>query len=140
MKILIPVDGSGCSTRAARYVANLADKANSLVVHLINVQPLGDDWMVRRLINVSELAELEQSWGESAIAPARAVLDAAGVEAENHVVQGEVASTIVEMAERLGCNQIVMGSHGRTGLTGILMGSVASKVMHLAKIPVTFIK
>jgi len=140
VKILIPVDGSGCSTRAARYVANLADKANSLVVHLINVQPLGDDWMVRRLINVSELAELEHSWGESAIAPAREVLDAAGVKAENHVVQGEVAPTIVRMAEQLGCNQIVMGSHGRTGLTGILMGSVASKVMHLAKIPVTFIK
>jgi len=140
VKILIPVDGSGSSTRAAHFVANLADKAHSLEVHLLNVQPLGDDWMVRRLINVSELAELEHSWGESAIAPAREVLDAAGVKAENHVVQGEVAPTIVRMAEQLGCNQIVMGSHGRTGLTGILMGSVASKVMHLAKIPVTFIK
>ncbi len=140
MKILIPVDGSGSSTRAAQYVANLADKATSLEVHLLNVQPLGDDWMVRRLINASELAELEQGWGESAIAPARAVLDAAGVNAENHVVQGEAAATIVRMAEQLGCNQIVMGSHGRTGLTGIMMGSVASKVMHLTKLPITFIK
>jgi len=55
-------------------------------------------------------------------------------------VQGDVAATIVRLASEFGCNQIVMGSHGRTGLTGLLMGSVASKVMHLAQIPITFIK
>ena len=59
---------------------------------------------------------------------------------ETHVVQGDVAATIVRLASEFGCNQIVMGSHGRTGLTGLLMGSVASKVMHLAQIPITFIK
>jgi len=62
------------------------------------------------------------------------------VNVETHVVQGDVAATIVRLASEFGCNQIVMGSHGRTGLTGLLMGSVASKVMHLAQIPITFIK
>lgn len=140
MKILIPVDGSGSSTRAAQFVANLANKATSLEVHIVNVQPLGDDWMIRRLLKVDELAQMEQGWGASALEPARALLADAGVAVETHVVQGEVAPTIVRLAEELGCNQIVMGSHGRSSLTGLLMGSVASKVMHLAGIPITFVK
>ncbi len=140
MKILIPVDGSGCSLRAAQFVANLADKATSLHVHLLNVQPLGDDWMIRRMLKAEELAVLEQGWGASAVASARALLAEAGVQTETHIVQGDVAHTIVRLAKDLGCNQIVMGSHGRTGLTGLLMGSVASKVMHLSEVPLTFIK
>lgn len=140
MKILIPVDGSGSSTRAARYVAEMLCSMLKPEVHLLNVQPLGDDWMIRRTLKDEELVTLEQAWGASAIEPAKTLLSAAGIEAEAHVVQGEVASTIVRMAEELGCDQIVMGSHGRTGLTGLLMGSVASKVMHLSKFPITFIK
>lgn len=140
LKILIPVDGSGSSTRAAQYVASQCSKVAELEVHLLNVQPLGDDWMIRRLLKVDELAEMEQGWGASALEPARALLNDAGISAKTHVVQGEVAPTIVRLAEELGCNQIVMGSHGRTNLTGLLMGSVASKVMHLAGIPITFVK
>lgn len=140
MKILIPVDGSDSSTRAAQFVANLANKATSLEVHLLNVQPLGDDWMIRRMIKVDELVTLEQSWGDSALEPARNLLAAAGVHIETHIVQGEVAATIISLAADLGCNQIVMGSHGRSSLAGLLMGSVASKVLHLTTLPITFIK
>ncbi len=140
MKILIPVDGSDSSTRAAHFVANLVNKATTLEVHLLNVQPLGDDWMIRRMIKVDELATLEQTWGTAAMESARSVLTAAGVRIETHIEQGEVAATIIRLAHELGCNQIVMGSHGRSGLAGLLMGSVASKVMHLTTLPLTFIK
>lgn len=140
MKILIPVDGSGCSIRATRFVAEQFAKLPALEVHLLNVQPLGDDWMIRRMIRDIELTTLEQDWGNSAIEPACAVIQIAGIPAHSHVVQGDVAATIVRQAEELGCDQIVMGSHGRTGLGGLLMGSIASKVMHLAKLPITFIK
>lgn len=140
MKILIPVDGSGSSTRAAQYVSDHADKVTILEVHLVNVQPLGDDWMIRRLLKVDELAAMEQGWGTAALEPARLLLTAVGVSVESHVVQGEIAPSIVRLANELGCDLIVMGSHGRTGLTGLLLGSVASKVMHLSPIPVTFVK
>lgn len=139
-KILLPVDGSEGSVRAARHVAGIAAMVKDLEVHLVNVQPLGDDWMVRRMIKSEELAKMEQEWAESAIAPVRAVLGATGVTCVDHVAQGEVAETITRLARELACDQIVMGTRGHGALRDLLLGSVAIKVLHLANVPVTLVK
>jgi nucleotide-binding universal stress UspA family protein len=112
----------------------------NLEVHLLNVQPPGDDWMVRRMVKPEELVTMEKEWGDSAFAPVRDILNAAGVTATEHIVQGEVAETIARVAGELGCDQIIMGSHGRTALKGFLLGSVVAKVLHLADQPVTLVK
>jgi nucleotide-binding universal stress UspA family protein len=138
--ILLPVDGSSCSERAARHVAHIANMVQGLCVYIVNVQPLGDDWMVRRMIKAEELEKLEQEWGEAAIAPARAILTAGGVACTERTVQGEVAQTIARLAEELACDQIVMGTQGRTSLGNVLLGSVVSKVLHLSSVPVTLVK
>lgn len=139
-KILLPVDGSEGSARAAHHVAGIAAMAKDLEVHLVNVQPLGDDWMVRRMIKPEELMEMEREWGESAIAEARAILTAAGVNCIAHIEQGEIAPTVARLAQELSCDQIVMGTRGRSALGGLMLGSVAVKVLHLAKVPVTLVK
>lgn len=139
-KILLPVDGSEGSVRAARHVADIAAMVKDLEVHLVNVQSRGDDWMVRRMIKPDELMKMEREWGESAMASARAVLKTAGVACVEHMEQGEVAPTIARLAQELGCNQIVMGTRGHTALGDLLMGSVAVKVLHLSKIPVTLVR
>ena len=139
-KILLPVDGSEGSARAARHVAGLATMAKDLEVHVVNVQARGDDWMVRRMIKPEELVKMEREWGEAAIAPARAILTAAGVACTEHMEQGEVGPTIARLAEELGCDQIVMGTRGHTALGDLVMGSVAVKVLHLSKVPVTLVK
>ena len=139
-KILLPVDGSEGSARAARHLAGIAAMVKDLEVHLVNVQPLGDDWMVRRMIKPEELAKMEREWGESAIAPARAILKAAGVACVEHIEQGEIAPTVARLAQELACDQIVMGTRGRSALGELLLGSVAVKVLHIAKVPVTLVK
>jgi nucleotide-binding universal stress UspA family protein len=139
-KILLPVDGSEGSARATRHVAGLAAMVKDLEVHLVNVQSRGDDWMVRRMIKPEELVKMEREWGESAMAPARAILKAAGVASVDHMEQGEVGPTIARLAEELGCDQIVMGTRGHTALGDLVMGSVAVKVLHLSKVPVTLVK
>lgn len=139
-KILLPVDGSEGSARAAEHVAGIAAMVKDLEVHLVNVQPRGDDWMVRRSIKPEELKKMEQEWGEAAIAPARAILQAAGVACSDRMEQGDVAPTIARLAEELGCTQIVMGTRGHTALGDLLLGSVAVKVLHLASVPVTLVK
>ncbi|TCS72377.1 nucleotide-binding universal stress UspA family protein [Sulfuritortus calidifontis] len=139
-KLLLPVDGSEGSARAARHVAGLARMVPGLEVHLLNVQPPGDDWMTRRAFKPEELARMEQEWAEAAIEPARAILKAAGVTFSEHFAQGEIAPTIARLAKELGCDQIVMGSRGQSALGGLLMGSVATKVLHLAEMPVTLVK
>jgi nucleotide-binding universal stress UspA family protein len=139
-KILLPVDGSEGSSKAARHVAHIATMMPGVEVHLLNVQPTGDDWMVRRMIKAKELAVLEKDWGEAAIAPARSILEAAGVACHGHMVQGEVAQTIARLAQELGCDWIMMGTQGRSALGDLLLGSVAIKVLHLSSVPVTLVK
>lgn len=140
-KILLPVDGSEGSSNAARHIAHIAAKIEGgLEVHLLNVQPPGDDWMVRRMIKAEELAALEKEWGEAAISPARDILAAAGVPCQSHVVQGEVPATIARFARELGCDQIIMGTRGRSALGDLLLGSIAIKVLHLSSVPVTMVK
>lgn len=138
--ILLPVDGSEGASRSARHVARLAGIVQGLTVHLVNIQPPGDDWMVRRMFRPEELAQLERDWGESAIAPARGILQTAGVACVEHIEQGDVARSIVRLATELGCEQIVMGTQGRTALGGLMLGSVAARVLHLASVPVTLVK
>lgn len=139
-KILLPVDGSEGSVGAARHVTSLAAMVKDLQVHVVNVQAPGDDWMVRRMIKPEELAAMEKEWGESAMAPAREILHAAGVKCTERVVQGDVPKTIARLASELGCNQIVMGTRGQSALGGLLMGSVATKVLHLSDVPLTLVK
>jgi nucleotide-binding universal stress UspA family protein len=139
-KILLPVDGSEGSARAARHVADLAASVKDLEVHLVNVQSRGDDWMVRRMIKPEELVKMEREWGEAAIAPARAILKTAGVACVDHMEQGEIGPTIARLAQDLGCTQIVIGTRGHSALGDLLMGSVAVKVLHLSKVPVTLVK
>jgi nucleotide-binding universal stress UspA family protein len=139
-KLLLSVDGSECSGRAAQYVAALAKRSHELEVHVTNVQPRGDDWMVRRLLKAEELEAMEREWAESALAPARQILAKGGVKCIEHFKQGIVAREIVELAQQLGCDQIVMGTRGMSALGDLVLGSVANKVLHLSKVPVTFVK
>jgi nucleotide-binding universal stress UspA family protein len=139
-KILLPVDGSEGSLHAARHVANIASLIKALEVHLVNVQPPGDDWMVRRMIHAEELATMEKGWAEMAISPARDILRAANIPCIEHFMQGEVAQSIARLAQELGCDQIVMGTRGLSALSELLLGSVATKVLHLVNIPVTLVK
>jgi nucleotide-binding universal stress UspA family protein len=139
-KILLPVDGSKSAIHAALHVAGIAAMVPELQVHLLNVQPPGDDWMVRRMVKPEELVTMEKEWGESAFAPIRDILKAAGLSCTEHIEQGETADTIARVARELDCDQIIMGSHGRTALGGFLLGSVVAKVLHLADQPVTLVK
>jgi len=57
-----------------------------------------------------------------------------------HGTQGRVADTIWDQAETWGADVVVLGSHGRTALGGILLGSVANRVIHLARGPVLVVR
>jgi nucleotide-binding universal stress UspA family protein len=68
------------------------------------------------------------------------IASAAGVEAETHVREGESHSVIIGLAGDMHADLIVMGSHGRSGIKRLLMGSVAEKVIGHAPCPVLVVK
>jgi hypothetical protein len=66
-------------------------------------------------------------------------LDAAGVPYVHHISVGDPAEVIAEFAKQKGCDQIVMGTRG-LGATGLLLGSVTTKLIHLSDVPVLLVK
>ena len=128
---LVAIDGSACSLRTLNTAAGLVALGRDNEVDLVNVQP----WLVK------EAAETElPRRGWAATAQAREWLDAASVRWRLHVVLGEAAPEIARMADALGSSAIAIGSHGLTATESLLLGSVAYKVLHLAKRPVLIVR
>lgn len=138
-KVLIPLDGSANADRAlSQWLAGQTDKT-ALDVHLLSVQ-LPVDGNVRTFVDSDELQDYRREEGMSAMAQGRKLLDEAGIAYQHHILVGHPADVIVRYASELGVDEIVMGTHGRTGLLQLLMGSVASEVSEKAKAKVTLIK
>ncbi len=138
--LLLPIDDSPNSLRALDWVlAQLPQWRTPPTLHLINVQPSlhGD---ISRFVNATQIAEFHRESGDKALAAARARLAAAGVSADVHVRVGEAAVVIDQAARDLGCHQIVMGTRGHSGLTGLLLGSVATRLSHISALPLTLIR
>lgn len=135
--ILLPVDGSASSTRAAKHAATLA-KAFGGTVLVLNVQPQIADWQTH---GIGHQAALEHCTGlaQAASAAALQVLGEAGVKFESLVEFGETPQVIARVAAERGCASVVMGTRGQSELKGLLMGSVGLKLIHLLEVPVTFV-
>ena len=139
-KALVPVDGSSNAEHAVRHVVALAEVNPSLEVVLLNVQPPIDDWEVRSFLKKEEVEAMEESKGGDALQSARAMLDAAKVRFTPMVLIGPVAETIAKTALEQDCDGIVMGTRGLSAAGSVVLGSIASKVIHLADVPVTLVK
>ena len=133
--ILVPTDLSEYADYALDYAIALAQKlqARLTLLYVIHLTPLamGD-------IGVGLVPYLDEM-GADAQQRMQALLNRVhqeGLQGETAVVQGVPFQTIIDMAGDRDVDMIVMGTHGRTGLTHALMGSVAEKVVRLAPCPV----
>lgn len=142
MNIVVPVDGSECSQRAVEHLIKTRacyGDPEQLDIHLLNVQhPLHGD--VDMFIDHDEIKGYHRDEGLKALQPARKLLDQAGVNYTFHISLGDPAQVIVRYAAEKQCDQIVMGTHGRGVVAGLLMGSVTRRVLHLASVPVLLVK
>ena len=136
-KILLPNDGSEASARALEQV--LQRGIAGLELHLLNIQ-LPVDGNVRTFVNAEALNAYHREEGLADLAAARAQLDALGVTYQQHVLVGHPADMIRRFADENDFDEIVMGTHGRTGLLQLLMGSVASEVSAKAETRVTLVR
>ena len=141
MKMLLPVDGSENSLRAVQHVIAMKEQySDPIEVHLLNVQLPVASGAVKMFISQQQLNDFYRDEGVAALKDARALLDQAGVSYQHHIGLGDLAGTITAYAKDKQCRQIVIGTRGRGSFAGALLGSVATKVVHLADIPVLLIK
>jgi nucleotide-binding universal stress UspA family protein len=140
MRILVPVDGSDSSLAAVRFVmTKLATADSSLELHLLNVQPPLSS-AAAGFIDSGVLRDFHQEEGAKDLAAARKLLDEAGVACTSNVAVGDPADSITSYASQQKCDAIVMGTRGLGRVAGLLLGSVATKVLHLTKVPVVLVK
>ena len=142
LKLLLAVDGSDCSGRAVDHFIERMDWfKGGIEIDLLNVQhPVPYGSRVASVVGHEKLEEYHQEEGLAALKPARAKLDAAGIKYHYHIGVGEPAEIITQYAKEKGCDQIVMGTRGLGTIQGLLLGSVVTKVMHLAEVPVLLVK
>ncbi len=138
-KILFPVDGSEHAHRAVTQWLASNPKGAGHEVHLLSVQ-LPVDGNVRTFVNADELNAYHREEGLAALADARQALDQAGVPFQQHVLVGHPADVICRFAAESGMDEVVMGTHGRTGLLQALMGSVAREVSQRCTAKVSLVK
>jgi nucleotide-binding universal stress UspA family protein len=138
LKFLIPVDGSEPSEQAVkellRYLSWIEPEVE---IHLLNVQPsVPYGRRVSAVVGHSRLKAYQQEDGLAALKPARTLLDKAGVRYKFSVGTGDAAEAIIRYANEQSCDQILMATQGMGSLAGLVMGSVATKVVHLSPVPV----
>jgi nucleotide-binding universal stress UspA family protein len=139
--ILLAVDGSGASLRAAKEAIALAKLAPECSIRLVHAheEPLiyGE---IAVYVPREKMAALQRSHSEGILEAAEALLKSAGVPYAKEVLSGPVGETIAAHAERTGCDLIVMGRHGKSALGELLVGSVAMKVLHASRLPVLLVR
>lgn len=139
MKILLAVDGSPVSTRAARQAAKLAQKIPGATLTLFNAdEPLMQAAAVKLGVETTHRYHAENS--QFATRAARTALKRARMPFDQRMVVGDPATHIAQEAKKGRYDLVVMGSHGRGALQGMLLGSVARKVIHLCEVPVMVVR
>ncbi len=131
--ILIPTDGSERSARAIAQGIALAALLNARVTALMATPPIPP-------IVLEGLAALEQNakdYAAQSLAVAAKAAAAAAVHCETtHLEHDRPWEAIIQTAERKGCDLIVMASHGRAGVSAVVLGSETNKVLTHSKVPV----
>ena len=140
MKILLPVDGSEVSMKAIRVALSLLQQGLAGELVLANVQEPANLYEMMTAPDPEVLEKVSQAAGVDILKPAEALLKEAGVAYEREIAGGDPAHTIVDIAERYGCDLIIMGARGTSALRSALLGSVSNEVLHAARVPVMIVK
>jgi nucleotide-binding universal stress UspA family protein len=142
-KILVPWDGSPHSRNALRFLVSQLAGQTPAEVHLLNVQhgaPPLERLVDGRPTHEHEYGAPEAATGRVILEAGIEALRAAGIRHVARVVFGDPAREVANYATANHCEAIVMGTRGLGTVGTLVLGSVAHKVLHLVRVPVTLVK
>ncbi|MEF8776460.1 MAG: universal stress protein [Haloarculaceae archaeon] len=136
-RVLVPVDGSEHAEHATDVATDLFPDATLILLHVINPAEAGYSAQ-------ASIPSFSEEWYESQKENAQSILEDLearagdeGVDIEREVEVGKPTRVIVDYAEDEDIDHVVMGSHGRKGVSRVLLGSVAETVVRRSPVPVT---
>ena len=141
-RILVAVDGSSHSVKvvkaAIRHVSAYKEPPE---LHLVYIHlPVPTMGGLIKPIGHDALQRYYREEGEDALRGAKKLFDRAQLACAVHIVVGPVAESLTNEAKKLKCDLIIMGTHGMGALSGMLLGSVATKTVHLARCAIVLIR
>lgn len=142
MKILLAVDGSKHALRAVDCLIEHADwYREKPTVELVTVHlPVPKLPRMGMVVGKNQIQRYYEDEGQAALAAAKRKLGAAGIEYRASILVGRIAEAIVQQAAKTRCDLIFVGTHGRTAAGNALLGSTATKVLHISKTPVLLVR
>ena len=143
MKILVGIDASEYSKAALEYVRKHPWPTGTRVIIFSAVQVpvmLSAEMYVPASGAVDQILEDETRAHEELVSQAEQELRDAGFKTEGRVLRGDPRDAIVRAVQEAGADLVIVGSHGRTGLTKLVMGSVAAHVVAHAPCDVLVVK
>ena len=140
MKILLPVDGSDRALDAVRYALRLQREGLRASFVLAAVQEPTYAFEMMLFPDAEVLDRVTGAQGARALKGAEALFEAAGLKCEREIGSGDPAPVLLEIAQRFGCEAIIMGARGRGALRSALLGSVSQAVLQASILPITIVK
>ena len=139
--ILVPTDGSPLSRKAIRQAVRLAREQGARITGLHVVPPYSpdvrEDIVPRSFVSPQEYAKRSAAAARQHLEVIERAAKTAGVPCQTlHAASSFPHDEIVRTAQKKKCDVIYMASHGRRGIARLLLGSEASKVIALSKVPV----
>ncbi|MEF9964757.1 MAG: universal stress protein [Comamonas sp.] len=137
--IMTAVDGSPNSLQAVQHVVQLVQQG--LRAHVVVAHVQKEASFLELATQDSELiANASVEAGMDLVAPALALLQAAGISHEVEIRLGDIYATLLDIAEEKACGLIVLGATGESMLGSILIGSVSREVARHSRVPTTIVK
>ena len=143
MKIIMGVDESPHANAAVEFVKKMQWPKDTRIMVLSAVPPMAMAYAEAYVPAPAYLADFNDDlvkWHEESAANAERILRGAGLQTEAKVLQGDPRDLLVELARNEKADLVVVGSHGRTGMAKLIMGSVASHVVTHAPCSVLVVK
>lgn len=137
--IMIAVDGSNESLQAVREALTLIGRGLRAEIALVNVQEPAS-WVQLATHDSDAIATAAVEAGEHLMGQAAALLDAAGVGYSMEVMLGEPGTALVDMAEQLNADMVMLGARGMGAIKSALVGSVSKDVIHRCLCPVLVVR
>jgi len=123
--------------RALKFAAERFRDSRHVQLLLLNVQ---SGMPPSRLVRPAMIKDHQKRMSQEALEPARELAGRLGVLFDCYARVGDAAEVIASFAKRTRCAEIIMGTRGLGSIRGLMLGSVTTKVIHLASVPVTLVK
>lgn len=140
-KILVPLDGSECALRALVFALERTREVAGASLHVLTVHP--EPWVYGQTavyLGKERMEQLAAQRDAQVLSGAEEMLARSGASYVTEALEGDPAEVIARRASETDCSCIIMGTRGMGRVANLVLGSVATKVVHLSALPVTLVK